>query len=72
MGLTEFGFEWGPMTVTRAATIPSGYVLNIKTDAGREIDVYVSAQGRSLRVFGRGQGRPREWKPPLADPNGTC
>jgi hypothetical protein len=56
--ITEFGFAWGPVEVVRAMTLPLGRVLTIRT-ASREIDVYVSTAGRSVRVFSGG----REWKP---------
>lgn len=55
--LTEFGFTFGAMEVTRLADINGTTRVRIKTTAGRHIDVYVSPTGRSLRVFGAG-----EWK----------
>jgi hypothetical protein len=55
-GYTEFGFRWGPADVTRCCTLPGGRrVIQIKT-AYRDFDVYVSATGRSVRVFERGKG----------------
>lgn len=56
-----YGFAWGPMEVRRA-TEHNGYVaLDIITDAGKCITVYVSPTGRSVRVFDREGG---EWTPP--------
>lgn len=55
-GYTEFGFRWGPADVTRCCTLPGDRrVIQIKT-AYRTIDVYVSATGRSVRVFEHGNG----------------
>lgn len=48
---TEHGFVWGPMEVTRTAVMDGRVVLRIETSAGQEVTVYVSATGRSLRVF---------------------
>lgn len=62
-GYTEFGFNWGPMSVTRCCKLPTSYVVQIKT-AHQEIDVYVSRAGRKIRVFGRdGVNQRGEWKP---------
>jgi hypothetical protein len=56
--LTQHGFEWGPMNVTRVSEF-RGYVsIDITTSTGKSVTVYVSPQGRSLRVFGDGG----EWK----------
>jgi hypothetical protein len=50
-GHTEYGFEWGPLTVERTASLPEGrVVLTVKTDH-RELTIYASRTGRSLRVF---------------------
>jgi hypothetical protein len=52
------GFAWGPMSVTRVMSV-NGYVaLDIDTDTGNRVTVYVSPTGRSVRVFGAGG----EWK----------
>lgn len=56
--LTEgaYGFAWGPMNVTRMATMPGGaHVLRVETDAGKHIDIYVSKKGHSVRAFRDGQ-----------------
>lgn len=58
----SYGFAWGPLAVTRMAEINGRVVLSITTDAGREIHIYASRTGRSLRVFS--PGGP-EWKPTL-------
>lgn len=57
---TEFGFKWGPALVQRLTIFRSGEksearIIQIKTDAGREIEVYVSKTGRSLRVWRDGK-----------------
>ena len=49
--LTTYGFRFGACEVTRIASIGGRVVMGIRTDAGREIQVYVSTLGRSLRVF---------------------
>lgn len=44
-----YGFEWGPMTVTRICHIEGrGYVLEVKTDH-RSVQIYVSEKGRVLK-----------------------
>ena len=48
---TEYGFKWGAAEVRRTMSIDGRVVLTISTTAGKAIDVYVSAHGRSLRVF---------------------
>lgn len=46
-----FGFDWGPLSVTRLTHVEGrGRVLEVKT-AHRTLQVYVSEAGRSLRVF---------------------
>jgi ribosomal protein S19 len=59
-GYTEYGFEWGPMKVERTASLPEGrVVLTVRTDH-RELTIYASRTGRSLRVF---DGNRYELKP---------
>lgn len=54
--MTPFGFKWGPALVERCCTLPGDRrVITIRTDH-RQLDVYVSATGRSVRVFERGHG----------------
>lgn len=55
--LTEgpYGFAWGPAEVVRCTTHKGGVVIQVKTEAGLGVDVYVSARGQSLRVFNRGR-----------------
>lgn len=49
--LTDYGFTWGPMEVTRVCVLGrKGYILQIKTD-NKSLAVYVSEKGRSVRVF---------------------
>ena len=48
---TEHGFQWGAAEVARCMSIDGRVVLTVKTSAGKTIDVYVSAEGRSLRVW---------------------
>lgn len=55
----QFGFEWGPINVTRAAHwSPSkgreAFVIRVETSAG-PLDIYASKTGRSLRVFRDGK-----------------
>jgi hypothetical protein len=55
-GYTEFGFNWGPAEVTRCATLPEDRrVVRVKTPH-RTLDIYISATGRSVRVFEPGKG----------------
>lgn len=50
-GLTDYGFRWGPMEVTRIAIVDTERrILEVKT-ATTKVNIYVSAQGRSVRVF---------------------
>jgi hypothetical protein len=58
--LTNYGFTFGAAEVVRLADLPDGAVcIQVKTEAGKSIDVYVSRAGRSIRVFSQG----KEWKP---------
>ncbi len=56
--LTEFGFTWGPMEVSRTALLEVGdrasRVVTVKSEHG-SVDVYVSRTGRSIRVFRDGK-----------------
>lgn len=58
MTSTEYGLQWGPVTVQRAATFERSNgtyrVLEISTSA-RRVSVYISPTGRSVRVFRDGQ-----------------
>jgi hypothetical protein len=54
--ITDYGFEWGPVSVTRVCSLPDGRLLiSVQTDH-KHIDIYSSATGRSLRVFEHGKG----------------
>lgn len=46
------------MVVTRIGEMRGDVVLDITTCTGKDITIYVSPKGRSLRVFGEGG----EWK----------
>jgi hypothetical protein len=49
--VTDYGFAWGPVEVTRAALLPEDRrIITIKTPYV-DLDVYVSATGRSVRIF---------------------
>lgn len=52
---TQHGFRFGAMVVARLFTIDGRVCIEIATDAGKSIQVYASATGRSLRVFGDGE-----------------
>lgn len=58
-----YGFVWGPMNVTRVAEHKGTVVVDITTDTGKSINVYVSPMGRSVRVFMDGD----EMKPVRGD-----
>ncbi|MFC0626140.1 hypothetical protein [Kribbella deserti] len=54
------GFCWGPLEVKRIARFnPRAdrecYVVQVVTDTGQAVDIYVSKTGRSLRVFRGGK-----------------
>ena len=58
--ITQYGFDWGSMKVERTASLPDDrVVLTVKTDH-RELTIYASRTGRSLRVF---EGNHDELKP---------
>ena len=49
--MSEFGFDWGPMSVTRMAHIEErGYVVGVRTDHD-SIQVFVSQKGRKIRIW---------------------
>jgi hypothetical protein len=56
--LTDYGFTWGPIELTRVGCVEhsdrSHHVLRIKTQH-RDVNVYVSRTGRSVRVFRDGK-----------------
>lgn len=55
MGVTQYGFDWGPVRVERVAHIPGrGYVVSVmgpKSHGGPEVQVYVSEKGVSVRAY---------------------
>lgn len=57
---TVYGFKWGPLDVIRIAHFKPRadrecYVVQVSTDDGKAVDIYVSKTGRSLRVFRDGK-----------------
>lgn len=49
--LTDYGFTWGPMELTRICHVEGrGYVLEVKTDS-KNLQIYVSEKGRSVRAW---------------------
>lgn len=48
------GFNWGPMQVRRICSIEGRRVVELRTEAGKRVTIYVSPTGRSVRVFGAG------------------
>lgn len=55
-----YGFTWGPATVMRIAHFKprkdrETYCIQVSTEAGVSVDIYVSRTGRSLRVFRNGE-----------------
>lgn len=54
-GITQYGFDWGPMSVERVAHIEGrGYVVSIrgpKEYSGPEVQVLVSEKGRCITAF---------------------
>lgn len=48
---TAFGFRWGCLVVSRCARNGHGYILQVQTDVGKSIEIYVSRAGRSIRVL---------------------
>lgn len=59
MNTTQYGFQWGPLEVTRIAHFEPRkgrecYVLAVETEHGA-LNVYVSKTGRSMRVFREGK-----------------
>lgn len=48
----KFGFRWGPLVVSRCCHDAKkiGYILQITTDAGRQIEVRVSPKGEKISV----------------------
>lgn len=69
---TDYGFTWGPLTVERTATMPSGsHVITVTSVAGKKVDIYVSPGGRSVRVFNGAQELTACHTSPLA-PGRLC
>lgn len=51
---SDYGFEWGPLTVSRLATIRGSRVLGVEAGRNR-VEVVVSPTGRSVRVYKNGK-----------------
>ena len=50
-GLTDFGFEWGPVEITRLAHIERrGYLLEVRTKR-QSMQIYVSEKGRKIEAM---------------------
>lgn len=57
--LTQFGFRFGAAEVTRCCELPGGrVVVKVQPDRGEPLEIYISATGKSVRIFRAG----REWK----------
>jgi hypothetical protein len=69
---TQYGFRWGPFEVQRTMSVPrpagQARVISLVTDAGHVLECYVSARGRSVRVW----LDHRELKVPAADGRVRC
>ena len=50
MSITKYGFVWDDCEIIRLASIGKRLVLTIQR-GGLRYDVYISATGRSVRVF---------------------
>lgn len=49
--LTDYGFRWGPMEITRVAIVETERrVLEVRTPS-TALSIYVSLKGNSVRVF---------------------
>jgi hypothetical protein len=53
--LTQYGFKWGAAEVQRTAEHSGRVAITIKGARGREVTVYVSPQGNSVRIFRDGK-----------------
>jgi hypothetical protein len=48
--IIEYGFTWGPMTVTRLTEIDGSVCLGVDSEH-HKLQITVSPQGRSVRVW---------------------
>lgn len=53
--LTQYGFNFGVMEVSRSFSRDGAVYISVKTPH-RELQIYASPTGRSLRVFDYGKG----------------
>jgi len=58
--VTDFGFRWGPMSVTRLASDPRWGVVLLVAGGGEEVQIRVTPRGRKLLVENK---RKVEWIP---------
>lgn len=50
-GVTQYGFQWGPLEVQRTVHVEGrGYVVTVQTER-ESIQVYVSEKGRTLKAY---------------------
>ena len=50
--IDHYGFTWGHARVTRIAILPTGHrCLEVSSEDGDAITVYVSPRGKKIRVF---------------------
>lgn len=50
--LTDYGFTFGPVEVTRMVELPNGsVVLRLETKAGLRTDVYISPKGARMSAY---------------------
>lgn len=74
---TQYGFDWGPLSVERVAHIEGrGYVVSVRGPrgySGPEVQVYVSEAGRVVRAYPlRGAKYPLSERPrPSPRPSAT-
>lgn len=56
--ITQYGFDWGPVTVERIAHIEGrGYSVQVRVRGQHEtaVEIWVSEKGRSVSVYPRGK-----------------
>lgn len=57
---TPYGFQFGATLVERRAELPEGRVVIGVTTEFRNLEIYVSQTGRSVRVFEKGKELTRD------------
>jgi hypothetical protein len=53
--ITQYGFTFGAAEVQRVAELNGHVAIAVKGAKGREVTVYVSPKGNSIRVFRDGK-----------------